>query len=109
LSTFLQNIYFYCSYSTKTFLKGHERALEAMRMLLEAVIVILEAVRMFVKSVRAHLKAIRELVEAVRILVWPVRVPVEALRLLQRHESVCRGPCDVNKIETKALTFRYRS
>jgi hypothetical protein len=26
LPTFLQNIYFYCSYSSKTFLKGHERA-----------------------------------------------------------------------------------
>ncbi len=36
-------------------------------------------------------------------------MPAEALRLLQRHESVCRGPCDVNKIVTKAQTFRYRS
>ncbi len=26
LSTFLQNIYFYYSYSSKTFLEGHERA-----------------------------------------------------------------------------------
>jgi hypothetical protein len=26
LPTFLQNIYFYCSYSSKTFLGGHERA-----------------------------------------------------------------------------------
>ncbi len=41
------------------------------------------------------------LVEAVILLVYPVRVPLEALRLLS--ESVCRGPCDVNKIETKAL------
>ena len=60
--------------------------LEAMRVLLEAVIVIFEAVRV--------------LVEAIRVLVavvGPVRVPAEALRLLQRHESVCRGPCDVNK------------
>jgi hypothetical protein len=55
---------------------------------------------MFVKSVRAHVKAIRVLVEADRVLVYPVRVPVEAWRLLQRRESVCRGPCDVNKIET---------
>ncbi len=65
--------------------------LEAMRVLLEAVIVIFEAVRV--------------LVEAIRVLVavvGPVRVPAEALRLLQRHESVCRGPSDVNKIETKA-------
>jgi hypothetical protein len=37
-----------------------------------------------------------------------VRLPVEVLRLLQRRESVCRGPCDVNKIETKAETFRYQ-
>ncbi len=80
-----------------------------MRVLSEAVIVLLEIVRMFVKSVRAQAKAIRELVKAVRILLKPVRKPVEALRLLQRRESVCRGPCDVNKIETKAPTFRYRS
>jgi hypothetical protein len=25
LPTFLQNMYFYCSYSSKTFLEGHER------------------------------------------------------------------------------------
>jgi hypothetical protein len=56
-------------------------------------IVLLEAVRMFVKSVRAHVKAIRVLVEAIRVLLLPVRVPAEALRLLQRHENVCRGPC----------------
>ncbi len=28
------------------------------------------------------------------------------MRLLQMHESVCRGPCDVNKIVTKAQTFQ---
>ncbi len=71
--------------------------------------VFIKTVRMFVKSVSADVKAIRVLVEAVRVLVYAPRVPLEAFRLLQRHESVCRGPYDVNKIETKAQTFPYRS
>jgi hypothetical protein len=71
--------------------------------------VFVKALRVFVKSVREHVKDIRGLVEAVGVLVYPVRVPLVALRLLQKHESVCRGPCDVTKIETKAQTFRYRS
>jgi hypothetical protein len=102
LPTILQNIYFTAHIVQKNFLKAMRGLLEAMRVLLEAVIVLLEAVIVF-------LEAVRVLVEAIRVLVWPVRVPAEALRLLQRHESVCRGPSDVNKIETKAQTFRYRS
>ncbi len=70
---------------------------------------LLEAMRVFLEVAIVLLEAMRVLVEASRVLVWPVRVPAEALRLLQRHESVCRGPCDVNKIETKAQTFRYQS
>ena len=68
LSTFLQNIYFYCSYGTTKFLKGHERAF------------------------RGHESAFRGRGSA-----------------FIGRESVCRGLCDVNKIETKAQTFRYRS
>jgi hypothetical protein len=69
LPTFLQIIYFYSSYSSKPFLKGHERVLVAMRVLLEVVIVLLEAVRVFAKPKRAHVKAIRVLLEAVIVLV----------------------------------------
>jgi hypothetical protein len=68
-----------------------------------------KAVRVLVEAVRVLVEAVRVLVEAVRVLVDPVRVPLEALRLLQKRESVCRGPFDVNKIETKAQTFQYRS
>jgi len=48
LPTILQNIYFYCSYSSKKFLEGHERAFRG----LEAVIVLLEAVRVLVEAIR---------------------------------------------------------
>ncbi len=41
----------------------------------------------FVEVCKGHKSA----VEAVRVLFLPVREPLEALRLLQRRESVCRG------------------
>ncbi len=68
-----------------------------------------KAMRVFVKSKRVHVKAVIVLVEAVRALVYPVKVPLEALILFQKRESVCRGPFDVKKIETKVQTFGYRS
>ncbi len=52
LPTILQNIYFYCSCSSKTFLKAMRGLLEAMRVLLEAVIVLLKAVRVLVEAIR---------------------------------------------------------
>ncbi len=78
-------------------------------MFVKSVKVHVKAVRLLVEAVRVLVEAVRMLVEAVRVLVDPVRVPLEALRLLQKRESDLQGPFDVNKIETKAQTFRYRS
>ncbi len=36
------------------------------------------------------------------MLVWPVREPIEALRLLQRRESVCR--CRVSVVEAMKVS-----
>jgi hypothetical protein len=72
---------------------------------LEAVRVPVEAMQLFWRS-RVLLKVIigilepkRVLVKAVRVFLKAVGVFVEALILLQRSKSVCRGPCDVNRIK----------
>jgi hypothetical protein len=49
----------------------------------------------FEEKLASIFKGHKSAVEAVRVLVYPVREPLEALRLLQRRESVCRGRVSV--------------